>query len=323
MKTALDRARLTLVAASLLSGMGIAAAAGPARAAPTSLAGLAAQSTFVAHTRVSQVDYVLSTPTASAPNRLPHTLVTFEVVAPLAGAHPGQTITLRFVGGPDGQGRVLSLSDYPVFQVGDEDVLFVAGNGERGCALARCIDGRFRINGGQLHNGHGVPLTDLAAGTPHAQGRAPAEFLTVTYPAPSFDALMQNPEARQQLATMGLSMAEARAQYVPRPIVMGVSGDAPHVADRTLGESESQTSQAAPTRVDMPAFVQSVRQHAQTLKAAGAFRSADPQAAIPTPTAGPAAPARAPAVAPAAAAADAADAAAARQQAARDTAIRR
>lgn len=323
MKTARDRARLTLVAASLVSGMGIAAAAGPARPAPATLASLAAQSTFVAHTRVSQVDYVLSTPTPGAPKRLPHTLVTFEVVAPLAGTHPGQTITLRFVGGPDGQGRVLSLSDYPVFQVGDEDVLFVAGNGERGCALARCIDGRFRISGGQVHNGYGVPLTDLAAGTPHAQGRAPAEFLTVTYPGPSFDALMHNPEARQQLAAMGMSMTEARARYTPRPIVMGVSGDEPMVADRALGEAGSPQPQAAATRVGMPAFAQSVRQHARALKAEGVFRSADPQAAIPTPAIKPAVPARAPAPAAAMTPADAADAAAARQQAARDNGLRR
>ncbi|MCA0177041.1 MAG: hypothetical protein LCH73_12270 [Proteobacteria bacterium] len=323
MKTALDRARLTLVAASLVSGVGIAAAAGPARTAPASLSSLAAQSTFVAHTRVSQVDYVLSTPTPGAPNRLPHALVTFEVMAPLAGAHPGQTITLRFVGGPDGQGRVLSLSDYPVFQVGDEDVLFVAGNGERGCALAKCIDGRFRISGGQMHNGHGVPLTGLTAGAPHAQGRAPAEFLTVTYPGPSFDALMQNPQARQQLATMGLSMAEARAQYVPRPIVMGVSGDEPMVADRVLGEAEAPAPQAAATRVGVQAFAQSVRQHAQALKAAGPFRSADPQAVIATPATRPAVPAQTPAVEAAVSAADAADAAAARQQAARDVAPRR
>lgn len=322
MNTALDRARLTLVVASLLASVGATAAAGPARTAPATLDRLATQSQFVAHTRVAQVDYRLSTASPGAPGRLPYTLVTFEVVTPLAGTHPGSTVTLRFAGGPDGQGRVLNVSDYPVFQVGDEDVLFVAGNGEGGCALAGCIDGRFRISGGQMHNGHGVPLMDLAAGTPRAQGRAPAEFLTVTYPAPSFDALMKNPQARQQLAAMGLTEAQARAQYKPQPIVMGVGGDEPMVADRALAEGAAQAPQATPTRVDMAAFSQSVRQHAQSVKATGTFRSADPQGAIATPAAKAIAPARAPAPATGAAM-DAADAAAARQQAARDVANRR
>lgn len=306
MTSASHHTRLALAVASLLVGATVTVSANAGAhnhpGAPT-LPELASASQFIAHTRVVKVDHVVSTPRAGAPGRIPHALVTFEVLDALAGtATP--TFTLRFVGGPDGMGRVLTASDYPVFQVGDEDVLFVQGNGERGCALAGCIDGRFRLAGGQVHDGSGVPLVSVARGEATARGEAPARFRTVTYPAPSFDALMQHPEARRALAQRGLTLEQARAQYVPRPIVMGVA------SSRTKGQAAE--SGAPATRVSLAAFTAAVQQAGSVR--GGALRSADPEAVIPTPALRAKAPALTPAAVPAPAE-DARDAQAARAMA--------
>lgn len=284
MKSAPYRARLALAAASLVAGAAGAQAA--SHGSPT-LAELAGASQLVAHTRVVKVDHVLSTPRAGAPGRIPHTLVTFEVLDALAGS-AAPTFTLRFVGGPDGMGRVLKLSDYPVFQVGDEDVLFIKGNGERGCALAGCIDGRFRLADGQVHNASGVPLTSVARGETAARGQVPAAFRSVTYPAPSFDALMQHPAAKRALAERGLTLEQARAQYVPRPIVMGVAS--------SRAKDQAAEAGAPATRVSLAAFTAAVQQ-AGSVKG-GTLRSANPEAAIPTPVMRAKAPAHTPAAAP-------------------------
>jgi len=89
--------------------------------------------------------------------RLPFTLVTFNVEAGVKGLASGQTYTARFLGGPLGE-QVLTVSEIPVFERGDRDLLFIKGNGNRGCPLVEGAHGRVQL--------------DSASGTP--DGLSPA-----------------------------------------------------------------------------------------------------------------------------------------------------
>jgi hypothetical protein len=144
---------------------------------------------------------------------LPYTIVTYRVRDVLRGKSPGDTFTMRFPGGADGRGSFIEVSGVPVFQVGDQDLLFVRGNGEQGCPLVQCEQGRFRILGGAVYNTHGFPVRGYKESQIIARGLPPVEFRKFSYPAPSFDNLMQNPEAQERLRTQNLSLEEARKRY--------------------------------------------------------------------------------------------------------------
>lgn len=96
---------------------------------------------------------------------LPHTFVTFQVDRTYKGRADSTRLTLRFLGGsfqdgPAGGGRVLEVGHAPLFDVGDQDILFVDGNGDAACPLVRCEDSRFRlIRGGK--NREARVFTDL------------------------------------------------------------------------------------------------------------------------------------------------------------------
>jgi hypothetical protein len=82
---------------------------------------------------------------------LPHTFVTYRISESFKGNYQEETVTLRFLGGvdptpdPDDGYEITEVSQYPEFDVGDQDILFVKGNTELGCPLDRCANGRFRI----------------------------------------------------------------------------------------------------------------------------------------------------------------------------------
>ena len=82
---------------------------------------------------------------------IPHAFVTYQVEQVYKGSRmPPTEITLRIEGGesdnPDpNQKRWLFIEPYPIFNVGDRDILFLQGNTQDSCPLASCQTGRFRI----------------------------------------------------------------------------------------------------------------------------------------------------------------------------------
>jgi hypothetical protein len=86
---------------------------------------------------VVDVRYRPSTASAGDPLRIPHTFVTDRVDRVYKGslADDGRagsvdTLTLRFIGGEGTDDEYLMASGLPLFDIGDRDVLMVAGNGE-------------------------------------------------------------------------------------------------------------------------------------------------------------------------------------------------
>jgi hypothetical protein len=120
---------------------------GPAGAAQSALDESAAvkRAELVFAGVVERVEYAFSDDRGGQLARLPHTFVTYRVEDVVRGTAPGATITLRFIGGRGDEARFLMASDLPLFDVGDRDVLFVAGNGEAGCPLVGCANGRLRV----------------------------------------------------------------------------------------------------------------------------------------------------------------------------------
>ena len=144
---------------------------------------------------------------------IPYTIVTYKIEQVLRGKAPGATITLRFVGGPDGRGRFLSVQGVPVVQEGDRDVLFIGNTQDSSCPLVFCEHGRYRILKDQVYDTYGSPVRDVSKAKILSRGAAPAELLTVRYPTPKFDDLLKNPEVQEQLRKENLSADAARARY--------------------------------------------------------------------------------------------------------------
>jgi hypothetical protein len=144
---------------------------------------------------------------------IPYTIVTYRIEKVLRGKSTGDTITLRFVGGPDGRGRFLTVTGVPVVQEGDRDVLFVGNPDDPSCPLVFCEHGRYRVLNEQVYDTYGSPVRDVAKNKVLSRGHAPRELLTVRYPAPKFDDLMKNPEVQEMLKKENISIDEARSRY--------------------------------------------------------------------------------------------------------------
>ncbi len=91
---------------------------------------------------------------------VPHTFVTYEVEQVLHGNANRKKFTLRFLGGKNGKkkGQVMMVSKHPQFDVGDQDVLFVKGNGAKECPLVDCAGGRFRVVDGMMYTEFGQAI---------------------------------------------------------------------------------------------------------------------------------------------------------------------
>ncbi|HVT71910.1 MAG TPA: hypothetical protein VHD61_02145 [Lacunisphaera sp.] len=76
-------------------------------------------------------------------NRKIITLVELDVKEVIAGK-PAQPLVLRMLGGKVG-GDEMIVEGAPQFQVGDEDILFVQGNGRQVSPLVAMMHGRYRV----------------------------------------------------------------------------------------------------------------------------------------------------------------------------------
>lgn len=110
---------------------------------------------------VVAIEYAQSVPSASAPRGAPHTFVTYRVEQTLSGEADGSEVTLRFLGGPLSNGRISYVDGFPLFDVGDRDLLLIAGNGHALCPLLTCSGGRFRLHDGRVYSeeGRAIELT--------------------------------------------------------------------------------------------------------------------------------------------------------------------
>lgn len=89
---------------------------------------------------------------------VPHTFVTYRIDVPVSGGEVGEHVTLRFFGGPSADGGGTMASHIPRIDLGDRDLLFVAGNGERDCPVVDGDEGRLRVVDGALYSELGQPL---------------------------------------------------------------------------------------------------------------------------------------------------------------------
>jgi hypothetical protein len=151
-----------------LAGAWLAAlvAAWPAPAWADSSAGLGfdggiAEAVLIFEGTVAEVASALSAPTRDSPRPIPHTFVTYRVSRVLKGDYSGETITLRFEGGAEGDDTYLLVEGFPLFDAGETGVVFVRGNGASPCPLAGCARGRFRFVDGMTYSETGQEIVDL------------------------------------------------------------------------------------------------------------------------------------------------------------------
>lgn len=166
----------------------------------------------VVHAVVTDVQYRISTKRSEREEALPHTFVTYKIRDTIRGKVKDQTLTLRFVGGPDGQGRFLTVSDAPLFNVGHEDILLVQGNGKNPCPLVNCGYGRFRIHEGRVYNSEGFPVIALEKNRVVTGIEREPALLKFSFPAPGFDQLIKREDVRKQAQTLG-NVDELKRRY--------------------------------------------------------------------------------------------------------------
>lgn len=108
---------------------------------------------FIFEGKVINVEYRTSDMLRSDDVAMPHTFVTYEILKNFKGqSSEGKSITLRFRGGPDGTGNTLIIPGVPLFQVGDQDIVFVRGNGVEISPILGGNFGRYRISKNAVHS---------------------------------------------------------------------------------------------------------------------------------------------------------------------------
>jgi hypothetical protein len=91
--------------------------------------------------------------------KLPHTFVTYAIEDRVKGdSSAGQFVTLRFLGGPAGDGRVLEVAGVPQFALGDRDVLFVRNEKSMIGPIVGLEAGRYRVVRGGVFDALGNNL---------------------------------------------------------------------------------------------------------------------------------------------------------------------
>lgn len=124
---------------------------------------------------VSESDYVIRGRVRSLSNdvqmrdgrEVPFTLVQVEVRDVIAGTAPA-VVTLRMLGGRTSDGRELRVEGVPAFTVGDEEILFVQGNGKNFYPLKGVMHGFYpvkfdkKLGREYVARANGVPLSSTA-----------------------------------------------------------------------------------------------------------------------------------------------------------------
>lgn len=234
---------------------------------------------------VTSVEYRMSGPGENGSKGIPYAFVTYSVGKVLQGASPGKTLTMRFIGGTDGQGGFVEAEGVPKFEAGDEDILFVVGNGMVGCPLVMCEFGRFRVLDNAVYEAHGKPVLSVKGSKIVADGPAATAFQSFSYPAPTFDQLVKRPEVAAKIRASGLTFEQARAKYL---------AEAPKTIELTEADPAGSTK-AQQSGMNVDAFMSAVAANVSASKpAAAAVASAVTAGPIAVPAAVGSAPPSAP-----------------------------
>ncbi len=158
-----------------------------------SIQNLVEQADMVFQSVVQDITYKLSDPTGPEGVQVPYTFVTFSVEDMIYGSHDGNEVTLRFIGGMDEKSfRYMGASIVPLFDVGDEDILFVQGNTDRLSPLVGGQSGRLRVIDGQMYTENGREITleqngRLKTGPRHAFESVLSHTVTCSLGTKSFE----------------------------------------------------------------------------------------------------------------------------------------
>lgn len=128
--------------------------------APPDFTTLTTTSDYIVHARVKSVR---SEKRASPSAGVIVTRVELQTLAVITGQPPA-TLTLELLGGQVGNEQ-LRVEGQPTFRVGDEDVLFIRGNGRVFCPLAGMAHGRYPV---RVNPATGERIVVRADGTPLA-----------------------------------------------------------------------------------------------------------------------------------------------------------
>ncbi|GAB5558880.1 MAG: hypothetical protein SynsKO_05270 [Synoicihabitans sp.] len=107
---------------------------------PPSFAQLVAESDYVVHGKVTAVTSAWE---QRGNSRVIVTKVNLDVIEVISG-EPPRPLVLTTLGGKIGS-RAMVIEGAPQFEVGDEDILFIQGNGRNISPIARIMYGRYRI----------------------------------------------------------------------------------------------------------------------------------------------------------------------------------
>jgi hypothetical protein len=184
-----------------------------------------AASDLVFHGVVTEVNYV------KAEDGTPHAFVTYHVKKVIRGSIPDriETVTLRFIGGPLGDGSFFMMSKAPNFAAGDEDVLFVRGNGSDGCPLVSCLNGRLRILDDRVYQGIATPVINIKKGKIIAKGAKPGKLLEYRFPPPPFETYYARQEVKEAIEKACVNqkaecdyknLKAAYEKHVPKQIIL-------------------------------------------------------------------------------------------------------
>jgi hypothetical protein len=131
---------------------------------------------YVVRARVTAVETVVTPRPGQRPGL--HTRVSLEVLETIAGTAPAPLV-LTLLGGRTADYE-LRVEGVPVFTVGDEDILFVHGNGRTFYPLYAVMHGRYRIRKDEagrdyIARSNDVPMADVAeVALPMTEGGAAA-----------------------------------------------------------------------------------------------------------------------------------------------------
>lgn len=154
--------------------------------------------------RVVAIDERLSDPDANG-RVVPFRFVTWQVEQAVRGVDGAATWTGRFVGGPYGDGRTLSASEVPDFEVGQR-ALLLANDGDAGtCALIGCRHGMLLLGDDRTEELDGATVQRVIDAMPKA---------SIAVRARSVD-----PKAHFSFSMPVARSPRASAVVVPRPVV--------------------------------------------------------------------------------------------------------
>lgn len=141
---------LFVVVAAVLAFTSKIASGATARSSSPPYADQVKSADFIFEGKVTRIEYRLD-----EANNLPYTYVTYNINKILKGKSTGPTLTLRFLGGRGKKSDFLMVEGVPLFDLDDNDIILVKGNGTSICPLVNCSNGRYRLVDGYVHNEEG------------------------------------------------------------------------------------------------------------------------------------------------------------------------